>query len=211
MQSKILSRRILLIAVFTGLVLSAVIILFFVPKILNSSGTTQIYIDPILPQGSVVASAQQEQPSFGLPVRLKIPGIKVDAAVEYVGLNARGEMDVPEGPANVAWLKLGPHPGDGGSAVIAGHFGRWKNGAGSVFDDLNKLSEGDKLSVEDDKGVTITFVVRESRSYDPNADASAVFSSSDGISHLNLITCEGIWNEASKGYPKRLVIFADKE
>jgi hypothetical protein len=53
-------------------------------------------------------------------------------------------------------------------------------------------------------------VVREIQRYDPNADASSVFSSNDGKSHLNLITCEGIWDEVSQSYPQRLVIFTDK-
>ncbi|MDO8667957.1 MAG: class F sortase [bacterium] len=148
--------------------------------------------------------------SAGRPVSLKIPKINVDAAVEYVGLTSQGEMDVPKGPSDVAWFKFGARPGDNGSAVIAGHHGRWKNGQGSVFDDLNKLSEGDKLYIEDEKGEIATFVVRESRRYDPKADARDVFNSNDGGSHLNLIVCDGVWDKATKSYSQRLVVFADK-
>ncbi|MFZ2299818.1 MAG: class F sortase [Candidatus Moraniibacteriota bacterium] len=54
-------------------------------------------------------------------------------------------------------------------------------------------------------------MVRESRSFDPDADALDVFSSDDGKAHLNLITCEGVWDKASKRYSKRLVVFTDKE
>lgn len=157
------------------------------------------------------SSANQEPASFGLPVRLEIPVIKVDAAVELVGLTPDNSMDVPKSPADVAWFKLGTRPGDKGSAVIAGHYGRWKNGQVSVFDDLHKLKKGDKLSVKDDKGATITFVVRESRNYDPNANAAAVFGSNDGQSHLNLVTCEGVWDATTQNYSQRLVIFTDKE
>ncbi|MDO8558807.1 MAG: class F sortase [bacterium] len=84
-------------------------------------------------------------------------------------------------------------------------------GEGSVFDNLNKLRKGDVLYIEDDKGVIVSFVVRESRNYDPNADASDIFNLNDGKPHLNLITCEGVWDEASKSYSKRLVVFTDKE
>ena len=73
------------------------------------------------------------------------------------------------------------------------------------------MNQGDKIYIEDEKGKAITFVVREKRSYDPKADASEVFSSDDEASHLNLITCEGSWNKDSKSYPKRLVVFTDKE
>ncbi len=152
---------------------------------------------------------EQEQ-MIGLPVRLKIPAINVDSAVEYVGLDSGGAMNVPEDPANVAWFKLGQRPGENGAAVIAGHYG-WKDGKAAAFDNLYKLRKGDKVYIEDDKGAVISFVVRESRRYEPKADASAVFESNDGKAHLNLVTCEGDWNEASKSYSKRLVVFADKE
>lgn len=151
-----------------------------------------------------------EQISLGLPVRLKIPRINVDVAVEYVGVTPEGAMGVPKGPAEVAWYKLGPRPGETGSAVIAGHSG-WKNNKPAVFDNLNKLQKGDKIYIEDKKGVVVTFVVREKRLYDPNADATDVFTSSDGKAHLNLVTCEGVWDKVSKSYSKRLVVFTDKE
>lgn len=150
------------------------------------------------------------QASFGLPVRLKIPGINVEAALEYVGLTPKGAMGVPKDFTNVAWFNLGPRPGEKGSAVMAGHYGR-KNGKGSVFDNLYKLRPGDKLSVEDDQGTIISFVVRATRRYDPNANASAVFGSNDGKAHLNLVTCEGTWDKISQSYSQRLVIFTDQE
>lgn len=190
--------------ILAGLALALVLLIYFVISDPNRSGPTQL-------AESVVASPAQEQAISGLPVRLKIPSINVEAAIEPVGLTAGGDMGAPKGPDEVVWYEPGPRPGDSGSAVLAGHYGRWKNGAGSVFDDLNKLQAGDNIFVEDENGVTAIFVVRESRSFEPEADAADVFSSSDGQSHLNLITCEGTWNEGVKGYTKRLVVFADKE
>jgi LPXTG-site transpeptidase (sortase) family protein len=147
--------------------------------------------------------------SVGVPVRLKIPKIGVDAVVEDVGLTPDGSMGVPERLTDVAWYKLGPRPGQQGSAVIDGHRSskQWMPG---VFDNLHDLHPGDYLYVEDDRGATITFRVRESRIYDPDANAGDVFSQSDGV-HLNLITCDGAWNETQKSFSKRLVIFADAE
>lgn len=151
------------------------------------------------------------QAGLGIPVRIKVPKINVDAALEPVGLTSGGALAVPKSPTNAGWYNMGPRPGEEGSSVIDGHFGRWKNGAPAVFDNLNKLHKGDKLYIEDEKGVTTAFVVRESRRYDPNAEATEVFGSSDGKSHLNLITCEGTWNATTKSYSDRLVVFADKE
>lgn len=151
-----------------------------------------------------------ESASIGLPVRLKIPKIGIDATVEYVGLKTNGEMDTPKDPAGVAWLQIGARPGNIGSAVIAGHYGILENGEDSIFDNLKKLNNGDQIYVEDDKGAAITFIVRESRSYEADADASGVFGSSDGKAHLNLVTCQN-WDQVAERYTKRLVIFTDKE
>lgn len=144
----------------------------------------------------------------GFPVRLKIPVIGVDSVIEDAAISSDGRMDVPEGSVNVAWFALGPHPGEIGSAVIGGHFGI-KNGVKFVFYDLDKLQAGDKLYIVDDNGDTLTFVVRSIKLFDRNADATTVFTSDDGLSHLNLITCEGIWNKINSSYPQRLVVFAD--
>ncbi len=156
---------------------------------------------------STAQRAPLQQMDVGLPVRLKIPKIGVDAAVEYVGLTPDGSMGVPDKLADVAWFKLGPRPGQQGSAVIAGHRSskKWIPG---VFDNLHELQPGDCVYVQDEKGSTFSFVVRESRTYDPEADAGDVFSKNDGI-HLNLVTCDGTWNTAQKSFSKRLVIFTD--
>jgi LPXTG-site transpeptidase (sortase) family protein len=105
---------------------------------------------------------------------------------------------------------MGPRPGETGSAVIAGHYG-WRKGAPAVFDGLRALAKGDKLFVEGRDGIAVVFIVRKVMTYGENDDASDVFGSSDGRAHLNLITCEGVWNKASGSYSNRLVVFADAE
>lgn len=145
-----------------------------------------------------------------LPARLKIPKIRVDSLIENVGLTRNGEVGVPKGIANAGWFNAGPRPGEVGSAIIDGHYG-WKYGRPALFNNLQKLRVGDKIYVKDKKNMSISFVVRALRSYGKNDDATAVFSANDGKSHLNLITCEGIWDKATKTYSKRLVVFTDKE
>ncbi len=161
------------------------------------------------PVGSLLNTVLEGEISAGFPVRLAISKINVDASVEYVGITPAGAMDVPKGPVDVAWLKLGVRPGEIGSAVISGHYG-WKDNIPAVFDNLSLLQKGDQLSVIDENGATTTFAVRESRIYGQADDASEVFISSDGKAHLNLITCTGIWNAANKSYSQRLVVFTDK-
>lgn len=195
-----------------GIAVSSAVIVFLVFGVpvqgfsVKLSETIQNPVPPPVVIGALVDSSAVPD----LPVRIVIPRINVAADFEFVGLTDDGAMDVPKDPANVAWYNPGPRPGEAGSAVIAGHYGRWKNGKSSVFDNLHILRPGDKIYVTDDAGATIVFTVREARRYDPDADAGDVFGSSDGKAHLNLVTCEGVWDESTQEYSKRLVIFADK-
>jgi len=204
MRSKLLSRRTLLLAIVAGCVLSAALLYYYI----NKSSAPRINVAPRV--ANIVPAPEQVSATISLPARLKIPAIGVDAAVEYMGLTADGAMDTPKVPENVGWYKLGQRPGEIGSAVITGHFG-WKNGKAAAFDNLKSLQPGDTLFIEDDKGVSTTFVVRELKTYGKNDNSAPVFGSSDGKSHLNLITCEGTWDSVSKSYSKRLVVFTNKE
>lgn len=141
-----------------------------------------------------------------VPVRLRIPRIAVDAAVEKVGLTAEGEMGTPKNTTDVGWFALGPQPGEKGNAVLAGHLDG-KHGETGVFADLSRLKRGDTFFIEDNTGLSTAFVVRESRTYAPGY-VYDVFSPSDNA-HVNLVTCDGVWNGSKKSYTKRLVVFAD--
>lgn len=142
-----------------------------------------------------------------LPLRILIPSIHVDAAIQQVGLTPQGAMEVPSDATDTGWYKLGSIPGEHGSAVIAGHYDG-ENGTKGVFENLHLLKRGDKIYIKVSSRKTKSFIVRESRMYDPKADASAVFNQSDG-SYLNLITCDGQWDDFQKSYSKRLVVFTE--
>lgn len=197
------SQRTFWIILTGGLVFGIGILSFFEKKNDPVVVQTEENIHSALDQEDVTASP--------LPMRLRITKIGVDAAIDPLGVTSSGEMAVPNGPSTVGWFSEGPRPGDIGTAVIDGHYGRFKNGEGSVFDNLSTLEIGDTISVENAAGTINTFVVREWRTYDPSADTSDIFSSDDEQSHLNLITCEGVWDKDSKSYAKRLVVFTDKE
>lgn len=199
--AKILLVRSALVVILVGIASSPALFRYYSLRPIQTLGTSTAIL-PIPEEG------EQEKGRYDLPVRLKIPQIGVDAAIEHVGLTPDEDMEAPSGNRNVSWYRFGARPGNKGSAVIAGHYGRRGK---AVFGKLNELKKGDKLYVEDENGSSATFVVRESRSYDPEADASEVFVSNDGGAHLNLITCEGVWDDVSKSYSQRLVVFADRE
>lgn len=216
MQPKILSKRTWLITFLLGFTLFVVLLFSFISKNTIQSISTLLagdivtQGDPVLLTKDAAAFSNQEQTSVGFPVRLKISEIDVDAAIISVGLTSDGAMDAPKNPDEVAWYSLGSRPGENGTAVIAGHYD-WINNILAVFSHLHELRKGDKIFIEDEKGEIVTFVVREIRTYDKDEYAPDVFISDDDKAHLNLITCIGVWDEASKSYSKRLVVFTDKE
>jgi len=141
------------------------------------------------------------------PIRLQIPSINIDAAIEHVGNTPDGEMAVPSDTEKAGWYEPGVSPGDKGGAVISGHF-NGKDGKPGLFKDLVNLKQGDMILVTNELGITSTFKVRESRTYNPGY-AEEVFSPKDNGTHLNLKTCDGIWDSVKGSFTKRLVVFAD--
>jgi len=201
MFRKKLNKQILLLIIIIGL--------FFVLLIIFTRPATLVNSVPMPITNKEPLLSATETTSFSLPTNLIIPNINVNSPIEYVGLTPEGAMDVPKDQSNVAWLQTSTRPGETGTAVIDGHYG-WKDKKPSAFDNLYKLRSGDKILVKDEKGVDIYFIVRELKRYSYGANAEAVFISNDDKSHLNLITCEGTWDQRIKGFSTRLVIFADK-
>jgi sortase A len=142
------------------------------------------------------------------PVKLSIDRINVAATIKPVGLTPSGDMAIDDNPTELAWYQYGPRPGETGSAVVAGHYG-WKNTIPSVFNDLSKLEKGDEITVRTQNEEIKRFVVTKTALYNPDQDATDVFRSNDGKAHLNLITCQGAWDNAEQTYTKRLVVFTD--
>jgi LPXTG-site transpeptidase (sortase) family protein len=146
--------------------------------------------------------------NYGLPDRLRIPKLAVDAPVTYMGLTKTGAMAVPDNIADVGWYKNGALPGNKGSAVLAGHIDGLKGEPG-VFAHLNKLQKGDTLQVIDSNNSTISFRVKNIQTYGQDEQPSEVFNTVDGV-HLNLITCTGVWDSTQHHFLERLVVFTDK-
>lgn len=142
------------------------------------------------------------------PVRLKIPKLQIDAVVESAGQDPHGAMEIPRNVNNVAWYKLGATPGEIGNAVIAGHLDL-ATGAPGVFWSIRQLVPGDQINVVDEQGSEHNFVVTRQASY-PYAQApmEEIFGFTVR-SRLNLITCNGQWDEAAHNYSQRLVVYSE--
>jgi len=142
------------------------------------------------------------------PRTLTIPKLNITSAVESVGMDKEGRMDVPKDSDNVAWYNLGFKPGTLGSAVMAGHYDK-ATGAPAVFYNLSSLRVGDSVIVTGADNTKLTFMVTAKKLYPyNNFPLQTVFNTTDKP-RLNLITCDGVWSSTSKNYSSRLVIFTE--
>lgn len=145
----------------------------------------------------------------GIPVRLRIPRLALDSNIERVGMTADKAMGTPKQTQNVGWFAPGTVPGRTGNAVMTGHLDT-QAGEPAVFWNLHQLMAGDDVYVDDADGRTVHFRVTAATSYPADAvPMQTIFGSATG-SHLNLITCEGVWNARQKLYDRRLVVFTER-
>lgn len=150
---------------------------------------------------------QPAPPVVAPPGRLQIPRLGVDALVEAVGVDETGVMAAPSGPWSVAWYLPGVRPAETGNAVIAGHLD-YRGVGPAVFWRLKELLPNDEIIVVDTDGQVRRFVVQsvELFAYD-QAPVERIFGETEGA-NLNLITCSGNFDSASRNYNQRLVVFS---
>ena len=142
-----------------------------------------------------------------LPKRLLIPSLSINANVQYVTVNAKGNMGTPNNFTDVSWYKPGTEPGMVGSAVMAGHVDNGLSLAG-VFKKLDTIQVGADVYVQEANGTKLHFKVEKVISYPyTEVPVQAIFTSSDGSKRLNLITCVGAWVPGQKTYDRRLVVY----
>ena len=142
-----------------------------------------------------------------VPMRVAVPSIGVDASIEQVGKTADGAMATPKTIADVGWYKLGAKPGGEGNAVFAGHVNN-SLGFPGVFKELSQVKKGDTVQVMGAQGEELTYEVENINTYtEAEAPLNEIFANF-GSSKVVLITCEGVWDEITHTFDKRLVVVA---
>lgn len=144
--------------------------------------------------------------TVGAPVRLTIPSINVDAAIEPVGVDATNTMETPSDPFGVAWYRYGARPGQRGNAVVAGHVDYAGIGP-VVFWNLRLLQPGAELFVTDEAGRRWRFVLVRLESFPVTQFPGQQVFGATAETNLNLISCNGDFDAASHSYNQRLVAF----
>ncbi|MEO3929659.1 class F sortase [Micromonosporaceae bacterium B7E4] len=174
---------------------------------------------PVLPPGPVggpdcpdgcpgaPAGATRRAPG-GAPTGVRIPRIRVDAALTRLRLDRSGRLGTPRDFAEAGWYAAGTAPGDVGPAVLAGHVDSTTGPA--VFARLSELRPGDRVEVRrGDRWIPFR-VTGTSRHAKDAFPTDAVYGPTPGP-ELRLITCGGAFDRPSRHYRDNLVVFAVAE
>jgi hypothetical protein len=140
------------------------------------------------------------------PVRLLIPSIGVDTAVERVGLRGDGTLQQPSGWQIAGWYTGSVRPGDVGPSIIIGHVDSVHGPA--VFFRLRELRRGQVVVVQGKDGRPVTFVVDTAAAYaKTNLPTNAVYGATS-LPELRLVTCTGDFDYNARSYVDNLVVSA---
>ncbi len=166
---------------------------------------------PAHPSASRAVGGQRIAPTsrVGLtrstPVALRIPSIGISVFVSQLGLNADQSVQVPTDFQVPGWYRLGPSPGQVGSAVILGHVDS-RQGPG-VFYKLGLLAAGNDVEVTLADGVVAHFVVTAVAMYPKDQFPAQEVYGSHGFRGLQLVTCGGTFDSQSGHYLSNVVVY----
>jgi hypothetical protein len=143
------------------------------------------------------------------PVRLVVPDVGIDMAVDPVGVREDGEMQIPEDANRAGWYQFGPAPADpAGATVVAAHVDSVQTGIGQ-FAKLLDVGVGAAVTVTSADGstheyrvVTVEKVPKEGAPVDQWFDRS-------GAPRLVLVTCGGTFRRDIGHYTDNVVVTAE--
>ncbi|WP_030422892.1 class F sortase [Streptomyces sp. SCSIO 75703] len=144
---------------------------------------------------------------YGLPDRVTIPAIRVDAPVMPVGLDAEGWVDAPpaEDPNLAGWFSGAVTPGEKGTSVVVGHVDNKQGPA--VFYGLGALAKGNRVEVSRQDGKTAVFEIYGIEVFAKDDFPGDRVYASKGAPELRVITCGGGFSQQN-GYEGNVVAFA---
>jgi sortase (surface protein transpeptidase) len=176
------------------------------PETLTTKTTIVTTTAPVTSVAAVTVLEATPSAGIGVPARVIVPSVEIDARIVGVGLQDDGEMETPDfGLAG--WYRLGPRPGEPGPAVIVAHVDSVQGP--DVFNRLDELTAGDEIVVEDAIGDRARFVVRDSETI-PKSELPVERIWSDGDDPvLRLITCGGEFDRAIRSYESNVIVYAD--
>jgi len=169
-----------------------------------TQSTEPVYTAPVATTTPVYTAPIAQNTGPDLSNHLEMPSIGVNSAVQWVGLNSKGEIDVPA--SSVGMWNGGVSPGQNGVVFLDGHvFG--------VFSNLRNTPVGSEFSLTWG-GVVYRYRVSQNSTYalsDLNNTSNGIwrgilYTPVGGTKGLNIMTCAGYPQGST--YSHRTVVYA---
>ena len=141
-----------------------------------------------------------------VPKLISIPAIDVRAPVIPLGLNSDGTLEVPTSITDTGWFRGGPEPGEPGASILVGHVD--STAGPGVFYHLRALHRGDEIEIRLADGSTVRFTVRSFFSTPKTEFPTDRVYRHGGAPTLDLITCDGAFDQAAGHYLDNYVVVA---
>lgn len=143
------------------------------------------------------------------PKKVIIPSIGVNAYIQNVGVDQNGEIAVPNNLHLGGWFVDSARPGEKGLSIIDGHVDFRPHNIDAVFQYLADIKEGAEVAIMFGDDTMKKFTVVQVKDVTLQQAAEILFSSLPGAERqLNLITCAGIYDEASGRLDRRIIVAA---
>jgi sortase (surface protein transpeptidase) len=165
---------------------------------------------PAAPDTSAAAASEPAataEKTLGLPERLTIPAIGVNAPLVPVGLKPDGSVQTPEF-GDAAWYRPGPVPGAAGPAVLLAHVDSRAKGP-DVFHRLHLLRPGERVTVHY-RDASTTFAVTATEQTAKTALPTSRIWNGTKKPVLRLITCGGPFDRSAGSYLDNIIVYADR-
>ena len=143
------------------------------------------------------------------PKYITLPSIEAEGFIQKVGVDQNSEVAVPTNIHVAGWFVQSAKPGDKGLSIIDGHVnGRSQDG---IFKQLSLLGPDDTFTIERGDGSVLEYRVRQVSNVSVDEAPTVLFSQLVGVSEqLNLITCGGEFDAASRQYDQRVIVNAER-
>ena len=142
------------------------------------------------------------------PQSLRIPGVGVQMTVAATGVQADGQMELPDDPNVIGWYKFGASPGDKrGSAVLGGHVDSIEQGVGPLAR-LASAEVGERVVVLDAAGKPVRYEITSVQRITKAALPVDVLFRPEGPHQLAVVTCGGRYLPDTGGYEDNIVVLA---
>jgi hypothetical protein len=138
------------------------------------------------------------------PTALTINDLDISQALQPVGLQDDGWMEIPE-VTEIGWYRHGAAPGQPGSTVLVAHV--WWGDTPGPFHRLGALEPGALIEVGGEEGAVHSYLVVERTMYDKDSLPDKLWRKS-GPETLALITCGGDYNRSTRRYEQNIVVYA---